>query len=145
MKRPATFLLIASTAMVLGACTAPQPKVVAATTSTAPASASSATAAPATKDLQRTALANNAAAPAPGAALSPETVVQARVKQGYRPVQKDGQTLYCRRESQTGTNFEKKICLTESQMEENEKRAAMIKNDMNRPRGTNCVAYKCQE
>ena len=121
--------------MVLAACTAPQPKVAAAPTSAAPAAT----------DLQRTALANNAAAAAPGAALSPETVTQARVKQGYRPVQKDGQTLFCRRESQTGTNFEKKVCLTESQMEENEKRAAMMKNDMNRPNGTNCVAYKCQE
>ncbi len=135
MKRPATFLLIASTAMVLAACTAPQPKVAAAPTSAAPAAT----------DLQRTALANTAAAPAPGGALSPEAIMQARVKQGYRPVQKDGQTLYCRRESQTGTNFEKKICLTESQMEDNEKHAAMMQNDMNRPRGTNCVVYKCQE
>jgi hypothetical protein len=38
------------------------------------------------------------------------------VKRGFRPVQRQGQLLYCRTQIITGTHFSNKVCLTQAQI-----------------------------
>ena len=67
-----------------------------------------------------------AAAPAAPSAAATSGISPAREKQllaaGYRPEHgSDGETRYCRRETQLGSRFDRKICKTESQIAQQER------------------------
>lgn len=60
---------------------------------------------------------------APAERVSPRpSVKEALVKQGYRPSMLDGQLLYCRDESVTGTQFQSRVCLNDEQIRQQEQR-----------------------
>jgi hypothetical protein len=76
----------------------------------APQPAAQAPAAPAT-----------AAKPAPGSSPEADTASLTEKKfqeaaRSYRQVQKDGKTLYCKKEKPMGSTIPKNICITESQL-----------------------------
>jgi hypothetical protein len=53
------------------------------------------------------------------------------IKQGYAVAEKDGGFVYCRKDAVTGSRFTQRVCLTESQIKENEARAKEALRDMN--------------
>ena len=60
--------------------------------------------------------------PKAAAAASPTVVVSAEVdkkwrSQGYKPVVRHGETLYCRRETILGSHFESNVCRTPTDLE----------------------------
>jgi len=60
-----------------------------------------------------------AAAPAAAAAPKaddPAALAKAAATQGYKPRQRDGKTVYCRKESKVGTRFESTTCITQEQV-----------------------------
>jgi hypothetical protein len=66
------------------------------------------------------------------------------IRQGYRPVKKEDQILYCRREQVTGTNFKTNVCLTEAQVAEQQKQARQTADEMSRSRtGPACPRPPC--
>jgi hypothetical protein len=60
--------------------------------------------------------------PAPTAAPEPapatDDKVAPRIPSGYRLVKKNGQNLYCRTVTPTGTRFSEKLCLTATQIKQ---------------------------
>ena len=57
------------------------------------------------------------------------------LKQGYKPVQRNGVTLYCRKDALTGSRFASEICRTQAQIEQLERQA---REDMQMSRGQSC-------
>jgi len=60
-----------------------------------------------------------AAVPAASAAPKaddPAALAKAAATQGYKPRQRDGKTVYCRKESKVGTRFESTTCITQEQV-----------------------------
>ena len=79
-------------------------------------------------------LAACASAPVPRAAAAQPTTAGAagsHHRDGYESVVRDGQTLYCRAEVQTGTIMRKQICRTGAQIDAAEA-AALEQQDRNR-------------
>jgi hypothetical protein len=81
-----------------------------------------------------------AASPAAGAA--PKLAVDPDlVKRGYSPAIYNGQRVYCRTETVTGSRFTQKVCMTAERIKEAEK---LGKDFMNAPRtDTECAVTKC--
>ena len=76
-----------------------------------------------------------AAAPAEGntsAAVAAERVslLQQAHAQGYRPVTQGGKTVYCKSEKVIGTRFEQRICATEEQLVEIERKAIATQEEV---------------
>ncbi len=47
---------------------------------------------------------------------TPKQILQMARDQGFRPVTRDGKTLYCRRETPIGTNLPETRCVDETQL-----------------------------
>jgi hypothetical protein len=89
--------------------------------------------------------------PPPRAATQPPTDASARLasvpesqadvdalmrRRGYKPAMSNGQRVYCRNEALTGSNLEAKVCLTEKQIEDQQRAAQDI---FNGPRPVGCA------
>ena len=83
-----------------------------------------------------------------GAALSsaPTTVSAvntALIKQGYRLQKRNDRVFYCRPELVTGTNFRSMVCLTEAQIEHQNKVTRENSDTLNQQRRAYCVGPEC--
>jgi hypothetical protein len=65
------------------------------------------------------------------------------VKQGYRVVKRGDQVLYCRSQSVTGTLFLSTVCLTESQIRDQDAGLQQSKDILNQSRPARCVGNLC--
>jgi len=65
------------------------------------------------------------------------------VKQGYRVVKRGDQVLYCRSQSVTGTLFSSTVCLTESQIKDQDAGLQRSKDILNQSRPSKCVGNLC--
>ena len=120
-------------AMAVVACSSAPPKTALPSAASAPVNTSSGTSASAATGTT----ASGAAAPAQ---INPKLV-----SQGYKAVKYRGAYVYCRSESVTGTQFQKKVCLTETAIKDIEAKTQETVDGMNRQRtgpacfqGTNC-------
>ncbi len=66
---------------------------------------------------------NEPAAAAPAAAAALPGVNPDLVRQGYKVALRRGETVYCRKDLLTGSRFPTKVCLTEFQIRDLERRA----------------------
>ena len=121
-------------AMAVVACSSAPPKA-------APPSAASAPTSPSTGPATGTL----AAAPAAGGAVAPAQVNPKLVSQGYKAVKYQGTYVYCRSEPVTGTQFQKKVCLTEAAIKDIEAKTQETVDSMTKQRagppcfkGVNC-------
>ena len=72
------------------------------------------------------------------------TVNAQLVKQGYRPVKRGEQLVYCREQTQTGSLIAATVCLTESQVRTLEQNAQRSRDRMIQPSGgRNCPRADC--
>jgi hypothetical protein len=65
----------------------------------------------------------------PAAAAQP-TVPGSGPASNYKRVVRSGQTLYCKKETPTGTRFVEETCLTQAQMDAREKNAQNFTDDV---------------
>ena len=114
--------------MAVVACASAPPQAPAPQTRVATAATPSATSAPA------------AARGAASAQINPKLV-----SQGYRAVKYQGAYVYCRSEPVTGTQFQKKVCLTEAAIKDIEEKTQETVDSMTQQRtgpacfkGANC-------
>jgi ABC-type phosphate transport system substrate-binding protein len=87
--------------------------------------------------------ATSAVTPATSSNDQAETVDQSLVKRGYRPRRRNGQLLYCRSETLTGTHFSNTVCLTEAQIKASDRNTESTLGEMNRPGKTACLNNTC--
>src|SRR5206468_3268176 len=84
------------------------------------------------------------ASAAAGTGANPVTrkprVNTALVKQGYRTSLRHGQLVYCRTEQLTGSRFKSELCMSESQVLDEQKRAREL---MTAPARTQCLGPEC--
>jgi hypothetical protein len=57
------------------------------------------------------------------------------LRKGYQPAQRNGVTVYCRKDGLTGSRFSSRVCLTEAQIDQLERQA---KEDLQMSRGQSC-------
>jgi outer membrane biosynthesis protein TonB len=107
-------LSIAAVAILATACSS-QPKQA------EPAAAATAAPASAVAD------AKDSSAPAVNTAL---------VRKGYQAVRQNDDLVYCRSETVTGTQFKRKVCLSEQQLLEQERKAKEMQESMTKPRSS---------
>ncbi len=74
---------------------------------------------------------------------TPAVVNPSLVKQGYRVVKRGEQVLYCRSQSVTGTLFSSTVCLTESQIKDQDAGLQRSKDTLNQSRPARCVEKLC--
>ena len=127
MRLPAIGLFAAA---VIGCASHPHPAQSAAPV-TAQNNAPPAAATPASDASAAPKSASEASRDAQLAAKYPPGVNIALIKQGYAVAEKNGGFLYCRKDAVTGSRFTQRVCLTESQIKENEARAKEALRDMN--------------
>ncbi len=101
-------------AMAVVACSSAPPRTAAPSAASAPASP--------------------AAAPAAVGAASPAQVNPKLVSRGYKAVKYQGAYVYCRSEAVTGTQFQKKVCLTEAAIKDIEAKTQETVDSMNKQR-----------
>lgn len=119
-------LALLSIALAFCACAAspPAPPVASAATPVVATQAAVTPAAPATPTA--------ATATATTTDSNRESVLRQARTQGYKAQQRNGQTIYCRREGTIGTRFEKTVCLSEDELVEvSLQRAAAQQDAMN--------------
>jgi hypothetical protein len=108
--------------MAVVACASPPPKAVAPAVASVPASAAPGT-----------------TAGAPAADAAPAQVNPKLVSQGYKAVKYQGAYVYCRSEPVTGTQFQKKVCLTEAAIKDIEAKTQETVDGMTKQRsGPSC-------
>jgi hypothetical protein len=61
--------------------------------------------------------------------------VKALFEQGYKPMSRNGEVYYCRREAQLGTRFETTICRTAQQMKDFERESRDLAADKQKSSG----------
>lgn len=71
-----------------------------------------------------------------------ESVEFERHAKEYRKTEKDGQTLYCRKEKALGTRLAKQVCLTDSQLRARIRNAEEVRTGMSDSRGA-CKPPAC--
>jgi cytochrome c len=69
-------------------------------------------------------------AAAPTAAATQPAVPGSAPASNYKRVVRSGQTLYCKKETPTGTRFVEETCLTQAQMDAREKNAQNFTDDV---------------
>jgi len=95
-------------------------------------------------------VAQKAAAPAAAAATNPvaapaangntPALTRAFLKAGYAATTYKGRLYYCRTEEVTGTQFKRRVCLTEAQMQEEQRKAQQMRDLMLEQRaGAPCI------
>ena len=88
--------------------------------------------------------ATGAAAPAADHPADDPTVVnQKYVKRGYSAVRRNGEILYCRSETLTGTHFKNTVCLSAAQMQVAERNDRESIDQLSKAGGVVCQANKC--
>jgi hypothetical protein len=89
------------------------------------------------------------AEPTNAAASSAERATGAEVNaklvgQGYKPVKVKDAFVYCRMEAMTGTQFKKRVCLTEAAIHDLEEQTKQTQESMTRQRtGPACFTKTC--
>lgn len=83
-------------------------------------------------------VAGTAALVAPDATITPERKAYL-AKKGYRVVQRQGKVVYCRTGASTGSLFRSETCLTEAQLEQEERGAREMGDWLRR----NCALPQC--
>jgi hypothetical protein len=73
----------------------------------------------------------------------PTIVNQKYVKRGYRPVRRNGEILYCRSETLTGTHFKNTVCLSAAQMQLAERNNQDTIDQMGKAGSVDCRVSKC--
>lgn len=73
----------------------------------------------------------------------PTVVNQNYVKRGYKPVRRNGEILYCRSETLTGTHFKNTVCLSAAQMATAERNNQESIDQLGKAGGVDCNVYKC--
>lgn len=92
---------------------------------------------------------NAPAAPIAGGATSAAGGAAAQinakvVSQGYKPVKVKDQYVYCRMEAVTGTQFKKRVCLTEAAIHDLEQQTKETQESMTKQRtGPACFTKTC--
>ena len=76
-------------------------------------------------------------------AQSTDVVNQSYLKSGYKVAYRNGQLLYCRPESFTGTLFRSTVCKTEAQMSAAEQRRQNAVDELGKAHGGECAILKC--
>ncbi|HTB87179.1 MAG TPA: hypothetical protein VK743_04490 [Steroidobacteraceae bacterium] len=72
-------------------------------------------------------------------APKPEVVDQSYLKQGYRIAHRNGQLLYCRSETITGTLFRSTVCKTDAEMKVEEQYVQNVADVLGKPHGGVCA------
>jgi len=65
------------------------------------------------------------------------------VKDGYRVVRRNGQVLYCRSQSVTGTKFSSTVCLTAAQLRKQQEDLQQTKDTLNQAHAAQCLGSQC--
>jgi len=65
------------------------------------------------------------------------------VKDGYHVVRRNGQLLYCRSQSVTGTKFSSTVCLTAAQIHTQQEDLQHSKDTLNQARAAQCLGPQC--
>ena len=73
----------------------------------------------------------------------PTVVNQNYVKRGYKPVHRNGEILYCRSETLTGTHFKNTVCLSAAQMQHADRNNQESIDQMGKAGGVDCQVFKC--
>jgi hypothetical protein len=73
----------------------------------------------------------------------PIVVNQDYVKRGYKPVHRNGEILYCRSDTLTGTRFKNTVCLSATQMQAIDRNKQDTIDKMGKAGGLDCHVYKC--
>jgi hypothetical protein len=98
------------------------------------------------KAVSATTASATAAKPAP-TVLEDKTLTQDEVKQilaqGYRPMNRDGQLYYCRRESELGSRFESLRCRTAEQAKDLTRNGRDMLDKLQRPSGCRANGAAC--
>jgi hypothetical protein len=71
------------------------------------------------------------------------SVDQSLVKRGFRPVQRQGQLLYCRSHILTGTHFSNTVCLTQAQIAANDENTKANLDTLSRAGKAACPTSSC--
>ena len=125
----------------IAACaTQPRPPAVAAPADPSPKVASSGAAAASAPVGTTT---GAAAAVADHPADDPTVVNQKYVKRGYNPVHRNGEILYCKSETLTGTHFKNTVCLSAAQLQVADRNNQEAIDQMGKAGGVDCHVYKC--
>src|ERR1043165_3781912 len=112
-------------ALTLTACSS-QPREPAATTK-APATVA-ATAAPAAAVAAPAAALNGT--PTASTSSQPPVLNRTLISAGYKATTIKGEVFYCRTVDVTGTQFKKKVCLTEAQLKDEERKIQQMQDEM---------------
>ena len=120
-------------AMAAVACSSAAPKTAPPSAASAPVgtSTSAATRAPTSPSPSTGAVTGT---PASAAAAAPAQINPKLVSQGYKAVKYRGAYVYCRSEPVTGTQFQKKVCLTEAAIKDIEAKTQETVDGMTRQR-----------
>jgi hypothetical protein len=73
----------------------------------------------------------------------PNYVNQNYVKRGYKPVHRNGEILYCRSDTLTGTRFKNTVCLSAAQLQAADRNTQGTMDQMGKAGGLDCHVYKC--
>jgi len=77
---------------------------------------------------------------APAANGTTPALTRAFIKAGYAATTYKGRLYYCRTEEVTGTQFKRRVCLTEAQMQEEQRKAQQMRDLMLEQRaGAPCI------
>ena len=76
-------------------------------------------------------------------AQSTNVVNQSYLKSGYKVAYQNGQLLYCRPESLTGSLFRTTVCKSDAEMSAAEQRRQNAVDEIGKARGGECTILKC--
>jgi hypothetical protein len=76
-------------------------------------------------------------------ARTSEVVNQNYLKRGYQAVHRNGQLLYCRSETVSGTRFLSTVCETDAQLKAAEQTRQYGVDELRKSRSGVCTALKC--
>jgi hypothetical protein len=76
-------------------------------------------------------------------ARNSDVVNQSYLKNGYKVVHRNGQLLYCRSETVTGTLFRSTVCETDAQMKAAEQNRQNVVDELGKSHGGECTILKC--
>jgi hypothetical protein len=106
--------------------------------------ACSSTAQKATPVAQAQAVAQSASPPVAAAPDGDSAGVdRSLLKDGYHVVRRNGQVLYCRSQSVTGTKFSSTVCLTAAQIHKQREDLQQTKDTLNQARAAQCLGSQC--
>jgi hypothetical protein len=66
-----------------------------------------------------------------------------KIPPSYKPTLRDGETVYCRKEVESGSRFKKRYCYTLAELKEVERQREELQTEMSRSRATCSSASSC--